>query len=87
MPSQNDDVVYVFAGVERDLRRPTGGVPSGSRTAGAAKPRVYELAAEFGVESKVVIGKLQGMGEFVRSAASIVEHAAAQKLREQFRSW
>jgi len=52
--------------------------------AGAAKPRVYELAAEFGVESKVVMAKLQEMGEFIRSASSTVEHLAAHKLREQF---
>ena len=51
---------------------------------GGAKPRVYELAAEFGVESKVVMAKLQEMGEFVRSASSTVEHAAAEELREQF---
>ncbi|MCE0446115.1 translation initiation factor IF-2 N-terminal domain-containing protein [Streptomyces tricolor] len=33
-----------------------------------AKVRVYELAKEFGVESKVVMAKLQELGEFVRSA-------------------
>ena len=35
-----------------------------------AKVRVYELAKEFGVESKAVMVKLQEMGEFVRSASS-----------------
>jgi hypothetical protein len=84
VPSQDDAAVYVFAGVERDLRRPVGPVQSRSRTAGRAKPRVYELAAEFGVESKVVMAKLQEMGEFIRSASSTVEHLAVQKLREQF---
>ncbi|SRR6266568_2464585 len=84
VPSQNDGAVYVFAGVERDLRRPADAAPSPSRTAGGAKPRVYELAAEFGVESKVVMAKLQEMGEFVRSASSTVEHVVARKLREQF---
>ena len=34
-----------------------------------AKVRVYELAKEFGVESKVVMTKLEEMGEFVRSAS------------------
>ncbi|WP_242884931.1 translation initiation factor IF-2 N-terminal domain-containing protein, partial [Actinomadura litoris] len=38
-----------------------------------AKVRVYELAKEFGVESKVVMAKLQEMGEFVRSASSTIE--------------
>jgi translation initiation factor IF-2-like protein len=84
LPSQDDAGVYVFAGVERDLRRSTESVQSRSGTAGRAKPRVYELAAEFGVESKTVMAKLQEMGEFVRSAASTVEHPVAQKLREQF---
>ena len=31
-----------------------------------AKVRVYELAKELGVESKVVMAKLTEMGEFVR---------------------
>jgi translation initiation factor IF-2 len=52
--------------------------------AGVAKPGVYELAAEFGVESKVVMAKLQAMGEFIRSASSTVEHLAAHNLRQQF---
>ena len=38
-----------------------------------SKVRVYELARELGVESKVVLAKLQDMGEFVRSASSTVE--------------
>ena len=38
-----------------------------------AKVRVYELAKEFGVESKAVMAKLQEMGEFVRSASSTIE--------------
>jgi translation initiation factor IF-2 len=48
----------------------------------AKKPRVYQLAAEFGVESKVIMVKLQQMGEFVRSASSTVEHLIAYKLRQ-----
>jgi hypothetical protein len=50
----------------------------------AAKPLVRELAAEFGVESKVVMAKLQEMGEFVRSASSTVERPVARRLREEF---
>ena len=34
-----------------------------------SKIRVYELAKELGVESKVIVAKLQDMGEFVRSAS------------------
>jgi len=49
-----------------------------------AKVRVYELAKEFGVESKVVMAKLNEMGEFVRSASSTVEAPVARKLKEAF---
>ena len=82
-PSRDDANVYVFGGVERDAWRTYTGrlLPLG---AGAAKPRVYELAAEFGVESKAVMAKLQEMGEFIRSASSTVEHLAAQELRGHF---
>ncbi|MET8138967.1 translation initiation factor IF-2 [Sphaerisporangium sp. NPDC005288] len=47
-----------------------------------AKVRVYELAKEFGVESKVVMAKLQEMGEFVRSASSTIEAPVVRKLTE-----
>ena len=47
-----------------------------------AKVRVYELAKELGVESKVVLAKLQEMGEFVRSASSTVEPPVVRRLRE-----
>jgi translation initiation factor IF-2 len=47
-----------------------------------AKVRVYELAKELGVESKVVMTKLQELGEFVRSASSTVEAPVVRKLRE-----
>jgi hypothetical protein len=50
----------------------------------AAKPLVRELATEFGVDSKVVMAKLQEMGEFVRSASSTVERPVARRLREEF---
>ena len=49
-----------------------------------AKVRVYELAKEFGVESKVVLAKLGDLGEFVRSASSTVEAPVVRKLREAF---
>jgi len=49
-----------------------------------AKVRVYELAKEFGVESKVVMAKLQELGEFVRSASSTIEAPVVKKLKENF---
>ena len=49
-----------------------------------AKVRVYELAKELGVESKVVMTKLNELGEFVRSASSTVEPPVVRKLREIF---
>jgi len=80
-PSRDDANVYVFGGVERDTWRMYTGqlLPPG---AGARKPRVYELAAEFGVESKVIMLKLQEMSEFVRSASSTVEHPIAHRLQD-----
>jgi translation initiation factor IF-2 len=45
---------------------------------------VYELAKELGVESKVVLAKLQDMGEFVRSASSTVEPPVVRRLKEVF---
>jgi hypothetical protein len=84
IPSKDDAAVYVFAGVERDaLRMHITGQPL-PKGAGPVKPRVYDLAVEFGVESRAVMAKLGEMGEFVRSASSTVEHVVARRLREQF---
>ncbi|HXF21244.1 MAG TPA: translation initiation factor IF-2 N-terminal domain-containing protein, partial [Streptosporangiaceae bacterium] len=49
-----------------------------------AKVRVYELAKEFGVESKAVMAKLQEMGEFVRSASSTIEAPVVRRLKDEF---
>jgi translation initiation factor IF-2 len=49
-----------------------------------AKVRVYELAKEFGVESKAVMAKLTEMGEFVRSASSTIEAPVVRRLKEAF---
>ncbi len=51
-----------------------------------AKVRVYELAKELGVESKVVLTTLGDMGEFVRSASSTVEAPVVRRLREKLTS-
>jgi len=49
-----------------------------------AKVRVHELAKQLGMESKVVLAKLQEMGEFVRSASSTVEAPVVRKLIELY---
>src|SRR5580698_3775431 len=54
------------------------------RGSAVAKVRVYELAKEFGVESKAVMAKLQEMGEFVRSASSTIEAPVVRRLKEAF---
>ena len=48
----------------------------------AGKARVHELAKELGVSSKVVLTKLNELGEFVKSASSTVEAPVARRLRE-----
>lgn len=50
----------------------------------AAKQRVYDLAKEFGVESKDVLAKLKDMGEFVKSASSTVEPPVVRRLKASF---
>ncbi|WP_309065210.1 translation initiation factor IF-2 [Microbacterium sp.] len=47
----------------------------------AAKPRVHEIAAELGVDSKFALAKLKELGEFVKSPSSTVEPPVARKLR------
>ncbi len=48
------------------------------------KKRVYELAKELGVDSKVLLKVINDMGEFVRSASSIVEVPVERRLKERF---
>ncbi|WP_282851459.1 translation initiation factor IF-2 [Gulosibacter sediminis] len=50
-----------------------------------AKPRVHEIAAEMGVESKVALATLQEMGEFVKTASSSVEPPVARRLRDELK--
>ncbi|MDT0156910.1 translation initiation factor IF-2 [Microbacterium sp. ARD32] len=47
----------------------------------AGKPRVHEIAAELGVDSKFALAKLKELGEFVKSPSSTVEPPVARKLR------
>ena len=49
-----------------------------------SKVRVHEFAKQLGMESKVVLAKLQEMGEFVRSASSTVEAPVVRKLIEMY---
>lgn len=46
-----------------------------------ANPRVHEIAAEIGVESKVAMAKLKEMGEFVKGPASAIAPPVARKLK------
>lgn len=45
--------------------------------------RVYEVAKEYDVESKQVLTMLKDMGEFVRSASSILPAPVERRLREK----
>ena len=47
----------------------------------AGKPRVHEIAAELGVDSKFALAKLKELGEFVKSPSSTIEPPVARKLR------
>ncbi|KAB5606755.1 translation initiation factor IF-2 [Bifidobacterium jacchi] len=46
----------------------------------AAKKRVYELAKDYGIDSKTVLDTFKELGEFVKSASSTVEPPAARRL-------
>jgi translation initiation factor IF-2 len=48
----------------------------------AAKPRVHEVAAELGVDSKVALATLKEMGQFVKGPSSSIEPPVARRLRE-----
>jgi translation initiation factor IF-2 len=47
----------------------------------AAKPRVHEVAAELGVDSKVALDKLKEMGEYVKGPSSSIEPPVARRLK------
>lgn len=47
----------------------------------AAKPRVHEVAAEYGIDSKHALAKLKDLGEFVKGPSSTIEPPVARKLR------
>lgn len=45
------------------------------------KPRVHEIAAELGVDSKAALATLRELGEFVKSPSSTIQPPVARKLR------
>ena len=49
-----------------------------------AKVRVSALAKEVGVTSKVLLERLNGMGEYVKSASSTIEPPVVRRYREKF---
>ena len=49
-----------------------------------AKVRVSALAKEVGVTSKVLLERLNGMGEYVKSASSTVEAPVVRRYQEKF---
>ena len=46
-----------------------------------ANPRVHEIAAELGIESKTVLEKLKDMGEFVKGPSSSIAPPVARKVK------
>jgi hypothetical protein len=80
VPKDDDLTVYVFDGLETD----PDAVPADGSVSRTHKPRVYEIAKEFGVESTDVMNQLKRMGGFVRSASSTVEPDALRRLWEHF---
>ena len=55
-----------------------------------ANPRVHEVAAELGIDSKIALDKLKGMGEFVKSASSSIAPPRARPsggARQAERCW
>lgn len=52
----------------------------------APKPRVHQVAAEIGVDSKVALRVLRELGEFVKSPSSTIEPPVARKLRARLQA-
>ncbi|MFM6962710.1 MAG: translation initiation factor IF-2 [Micrococcales bacterium] len=49
-----------------------------------AAPRVYDIAKELGIDTKVAVAKLQELGEFVKSGSATITPPVIKKLREAF---
>lgn len=52
----------------------------------APKPRVHQVAAELGVDSKVALRVLKELGEFVKSPSSTIKPPVARKLRARLQA-
>jgi len=49
-----------------------------------ALPRVYDVAKELGIDTKVALAKLEELGEYVKSGSSTIAPPIAKKLRAAF---
>ncbi len=49
-----------------------------------ALPRVYDVAKELGIDTKVALAKLEELGEYVKSGSSTIAPPVAKKLRDSF---
>ena len=50
----------------------------------AALPRVYDIAKELGIDTKIALEKLKELGEFVKGGSSTITPPVAKKLRDAF---
>ena len=49
-----------------------------------AKTRVHELAKKYNLESKLVLEKLQAMGEYVKSPSSTIELPVEKRFEKEY---
>ena len=49
-----------------------------------ALPRVYDVAKELGIDTKVALAKLEELGEYVKYGSSTIAPPVAKKLRAAF---
>jgi translation initiation factor IF-2 len=49
-----------------------------------ALPRVYDVAKELGIDTKVALAKLEELGEYVKSGSSTIAPPVAKRLRDAF---
>ncbi len=49
-----------------------------------ALPRVYDIAKELGIDSKVALAKLAELGEFVKSGSSTIAPPVAKNFEKHF---
>lgn len=49
-----------------------------------ALPRVYDIAKELGIDTKIALAKLEELGEYVKGGSSTIAPPVAAKLRAAF---